>query len=287
MSMPQRCPRCGHDFDRLSNLKTHLKRKSVCTDVLKCNKFPDEILSILENDTTYCRNIPRLSMEDIFRLYEQNNQYVQLKSNVLQLYKKIEEENRRLNIENAKLQQQICSNIPSSSTGSTHVNLIGNGNNNISTNNTITNNHHVHNNNIVLNFGSEDVSHVVNDKEFLNKCMLAIERGLTDVVERIYYDNEKPENKTVRLKSSKRNTVMVHNDNEWVVKSLNDVVPQMLTKGKNVLYNHCQSQPAPEDDMRMAAMQRKECYLAAIDARKTPEIHKAITSVKSVMENHR
>lgn len=44
------CKRCGYETDRVSNLRSHLKKKKTCKDVLKCELGVDLLLKEIEID---------------------------------------------------------------------------------------------------------------------------------------------------------------------------------------------------------------------------------------------
>lgn len=44
------CKRCGYETDRVSNLRTHLKKKKTCRDVLKCGIDAGDLLKETEID---------------------------------------------------------------------------------------------------------------------------------------------------------------------------------------------------------------------------------------------
>jgi uncharacterized C2H2 Zn-finger protein len=53
-------------------------------------------------------------------------------------------------------------------------------------------------------FGKEDLTHVVNDKEFLTNCLKDVLRdGIPNLIEKIYLNPDIPENHNIRLKTAK------------------------------------------------------------------------------------
>lgn len=138
------------------------------------------------------------------------------------------------------------------------------------------------------NFGSEDISHILNDEEFLNKCVFCVKSGLVSIVEKIYYDKDKPQNKTVLMKSVQRDTLVIHENGEWKIRHVNDIVPKMLLKGASILSNYLYKKPIPsiEDDKHRAFVM-KQLYLYAMYEQTKPEFYMASSSVKAIIENYR
>ena len=269
--MRYKCDRCSYETDHITNFRKHLNRRSPCEDSNGSGKSIEWLKESLVEDRSdykhtclYCTKRFKTSQN----LYQHKQRCP--KKEVCELKEKIKK------LEN--------NNENHASTSSTNiVNNVSNVTNNITIN-------------IVLkDFGQEDVSHVINDKNFLDQCLKSTLPGLVSIIEKIYYDKEKPENKTVLLKSSKRQTLMVREENDWKVKPMADIVPKMVTKGKNILSTHLESNRPeyPEDDEDMDASLKfegyvnKQNYFASIDQKKKPEIFTACNAVKALMENHR
>jgi len=140
------------------------------------------------------------------------------------------------------------------------------------------------------NFGSEDVSHVIEDKAFLDKCLKTLPTGIPDVVKKIYYSPDKPENKTVMLKSTRRNTAVVHNDGLWEEKHLNQVVPTMIQKGSKILSNHLIDKGVFSEDTdsdERETLNAKYGYISSVVIQKRPEYDVVSSAVKANIYNHR
>ena len=100
------------------------------------------------------------------------------------------------------------------------INNIGTQNNII---NNITNNNTIH---IQLNnFGQENTSYL--SKEFLNNCFDCGPKSIKNIMLGIYFDENHPENHTVKLISLKNEYVNVHKDGDWHPKTINDAIDVM------------------------------------------------------------
>lgn len=160
------------------------------------------------------------------------------------------------------------------------------GNNNVTT---------IHNNTtyvvVLNNFGSEDVSHIIEDQTFLDKCLVTLHTGIPNVVKRIWYDDAKPENKTVLFKSAKRKTALVHTNGKWEETDLNQVVPIMVRKGSRILSNHLMSKYIPDNETNDIEKQElllaKQGYITDVLANKKPESDIVSSAVKASIYNHK
>jgi hypothetical protein len=135
-------------------------------------------------------------------------------------------------------------------TPTTHATVKVTGNNNVTntTVNNVTNNYNLSQNVTinVLPMGQEDISHVLEDTEFLTKCLKnVLLDGIPNLVEKIYMDPETPKNHNVLLKRIKKPGTMLvlvktpGNDTpEWVEKPLNTTLDEMIEKGSGILIKH-------------------------------------------------
>lgn len=273
--MDYSCERCGKDFGQMSNLKNHINRKVQCENIFGCTKTIEEMLMSLEPD----RSSFRFACPYCEKRFETSQTIYQHKKHC-----KAKRE-KEVNDELIRLRQEIevlkSTNHGINITNNTITNNnITNNNNNITVNNNIT---------IVLNnFGAEDLSHVLNDKAFLDKCLSSVRTGIPQVVEKIFYDEAKPENKNVLLKSSKRKTAVVYKDGTWVEKHMNQVVPDMLKHGSNILSTHLEAQPKADiDDDKHEVYVKKQNYISSVMAHKKPEFDQVASAVKAMIHNHR
>lgn len=283
------CPRCGKVFTKECSLKDHFLKKKTCPNTLNCAKTIEELVKGMEKlDRTSFRFICGHCQKK-FRTKSNLNQHSPRCKSVSRNKRadftdgvKMEEihidstlliEAQRQEIRALKQQIELLkrSNV---STIDERV-----------TNNVTINNTYV----VVLNdFGSETTSHILQDKKFLDKCLLSLKRGIPDVVEKIYYDDAKPENKTVILKSSKRKTALVHKDGKWTERDLNQVVPIMVRNSSNILSTHLRNKDTScsDDDTQQDVLTKHE-YLVDVMTHKKPEYDMAASAVKAFMTNYR
>lgn len=268
--MAYECKRCGKDFPQLSNLKRHLGRVTPCENSLNCNKTCEQLLS----EITIDRSDFEFACEHCEKRFE-------FKRNLTQHYlyckKKKEADNkstsdsikREVDKEIGSLKKEIIDELKS-----------------ITPTQNITIN--VNNVNIMINnFGSEDISHVINDKAFLDRCIQSIKHGLPLVIEKIYYDKDKPENHNVFMKSAKNKTGIVLKEGVWKQEHLNQIVPNMVKKGTTVLSSHLETKRVDPDHEWHGAFVKKEEYLNSIVSQKKPEYYELTSAVSAIIGNHK
>lgn len=258
------CERCGKVFSKRSNLKTHYQNKILCTNKLGCTKSVEELLSKMIFERTNLK-FECVGCHKKFRTKSNLNQHsdhcklvdimTEDQTDPLILWKKIDDLEKKIDT----LQTNITINNPT-----------------------------INNNTIVVvlnNFGAEDTTHVLNDVDFLDKCLLAFYKGVPNVVERIYYDKNKPENKTVLVKSAKRQTALVYMDGIWIEKNFNQVVPLMVKNGSTILSNHLTNKT--ELYHEETTYNDKKQYLRYLSLQKKPMYDQIASAVKAIMCNHR
>ena len=290
------CKRCGHECHQMSNLKYHLNRKLPCENILNCEKSTIELLDDLKENRSgdeykYSCQLCDKQFKRSSNL-SQHKHYCKVIKN-----KEKDDEIAKLKAELESLKKNTLiettndttSNNPSTSATTSNTINITNITNITQPNINITINKLI----IVNNFGSEDISHIVNNIEFLDKCMSSITRGLPIIIEKIYYDKDKPENHNVFIKSIKRKSGIIYENNEWKEQNLNRIIPVMIMNGSNILQQHLESKHNVEYDvndpekMEFKTYKSKQLYLSSILQQKNPEFNKASSAVKTIIEIHR
>jgi hypothetical protein len=106
-----------------------------------------------------------------------------------------------------------------------------NGTTNITTN-TIINENVI----IVNNYGNENLQHI--KPEFLSECIALKSKGFLNLLSKIYFDPDCPENQTIKVISRKREVIGTFLDGKWVAQSKNTVLDSMINKGYKILHKH-------------------------------------------------
>jgi hypothetical protein len=81
---------------------------------------------------------------------------------------------------------------------------------------------------VINNFGSEDLSYI--DDATLEQCFMSCGPGLERAIRMIHFNEERPENQNVRLKSLKRKTAEVRNNGAWDVRHLTQTIEHIISK---------------------------------------------------------
>jgi uncharacterized C2H2 Zn-finger protein len=266
------CPRCGYYTETKGDYLKHFKRKHPCHDVRLSGKSVKELVDEFSEDYN---NKPHVCSVC-------NSRYNHLSG----LYR--HKSKCHVNDDNCPITStENSNNINSTNTISNSQN-ISNSNNNTtnSHNSTVTNITNI-TQNVTINLnpiGKEDLAHILQDTEFLTKCLkdVAVD-GIPNLVEKIYFDPNVPQNHNVALKRIKKpSTVWVfeEQDNgepEWREKDLVPVLDKMITKGSDILIRHNNhifliSQPKDEElyhlrteKLNNIRVKKKGCYRTVRD----------------------
>jgi hypothetical protein len=89
---------------------------------------------------------------------------------------------------------------------------------------------------IVNNYGKYSMDHIT--KDYLDWCVFQRKNGVLKLIDKIYFDPNKPENHNVKLVSKKRETFGTYKDGSWELASKNSVLHDMINHGYKVLYQH-------------------------------------------------
>jgi hypothetical protein len=234
------CVRCNDKFTKLYELQNHLNSFNICEDTLKCNKSIDRIRSVLEN------------YPEFFKI-EQN---ISESSNISKIFEIYEFTNNY-----TQFQFNICTYIGLLKTEIT----------------SLKETRHLPKSDTILDFGSEDISYI--DADFLNSCFTDIKNGLIKLIEKIYFNEEYPDNINIKLRSSTYRTIFIYRDKKWITECMVGILPIMLKKSATILLDFYKANLL--DDKFIDA------YLNAILNNKRSETSKALSSLRCLLENHR
>jgi len=103
---------------------------------------------------------------------------------------------------------------------------------------------------IINNFGNENMSHLT--PQFIERCIRnAVSHGVPDMVRKIHFDPEVPENKNIRVASLRREHLGVFQEDKWMIKDKTEVIDDMINKVCIVLrqyYNGKEGQRIKDED---------------------------------------
>ena len=102
-------------------------------------------------------------------------------------------------------------------------------------NTNVVNNTMINNFNITINnFGSEDRSYVT--RELVQQCLEKMK--IDALVDAIYFNPDRPENQTIKLKSEKRMRVVVHQEGKWVERDMNASIDTIINRENSSISSH-------------------------------------------------
>lgn len=239
------CDKCDKFFPKNCQLQRHLNRKYPCVTnniliVKNINKIND-----IEN------NIKELTKQSIEsekickfcnkKLANKNNvdRHLKLscfgKKNMLDEKNKLIQENKKLEeIEKIEKNNEIQNQIKLLQ--NTVEKLISNPiKSNTIINNTTINNSTI-NNNLTINinsFGKESLDHITDAdyKKYLNGFF----KGFLNLIEKIHFDENAPENHNVCLTNMRSKYAYVCENNNWVLREKNEIINKLITKKYDLL----------------------------------------------------
>lgn len=103
----------------------------------------------------------------------------------------------------------------------------------------INNDHSITNNVNIVNiqpFLNERLDHISHDD--LNSYATNAEGGFVELIKKIYFSKDAPENKNIRYKSTKQKIIETFDDDDWVEHNADWVLDKMISKGYTILSKH-------------------------------------------------
>lgn len=131
------------------------------------------------------------------------------------------------------------SNVTTTTTNTNNNNTTTNNtNSNNTTNNTTNTNSHNVNVTITYNsFGRETVAHLT--PQFLSRCVMRRDKGLVDLLDKLHFDEQVPQNNNVRIPNMKQPVGQVRNETgEWTYMRKDKLLNQMYDRGSEILQEH-------------------------------------------------
>lgn len=232
------CERCRYSTERKGDLTKHLKKKKECSPIDSQVCRQDLILKLqtkersnnkcstcgkdFNNKSNLCRHQKICKETTGYQVHNLRNEIEVLKDKL-----------ETTNLKNDNLENLIKNEIVSikneiEKTKVTHQNITQIGIININS------------------FGREDINHL--PLEFMTSCFMM--KNIPALIENIYFDDDYPQNKTIKLKSLKNKTVLIHDSGHWITKPTNRVLDELIDKGQTLLKKHYIKNPSDvHDDM--------------------------------------
>lgn len=232
------CSRCHYKTPKRSNITRHYDRKNECHAM-----YSDETLSSLLEKLNETLNVCKCTHCD--KTFS-SQQYLSIHMNTC-IHAKIDEMQKRVE----QLEYRNKELVVSSYIATQQLNI-----NNIQQqyNTQINNNNH----NITINvFGSEDRSHVHDN--LMKECFETM--TIIPLIKNVYFNEEHPENRTIKLLSEKKKQVEVHEGNDkWSVRDLISSIDTMINiEYKNIIkffYDVIYSDPSIDFEKKAYAQEQ-------------------------------
>jgi hypothetical protein len=205
------CPRCSFNTSSIIEYKKHLRRKSACTDTHGSELSVDEILKkLLES-----KSVPRVhTCDECGEVF---------KSRQTKYYHRKTLHGSNLNTKAIVQLVSGCASQPLT------INIIQNQHNNTNSNNTTVNQN-------VNAFGNEGYQYMMEDKHKMTTRFLSQAGGWIKAAEELYYNDDHPENKTVKITNKKLPYAKIYDGSgKWVVEETKKVLEDMIVAVKNIM----------------------------------------------------
>ena len=231
--MDYSCPRCHYSTNHKGHFIRHIHNKRVCpstfSDVSLDNlrfEFASEGLKTYHCDQcnkcfktrsglAYHRPICIEAIESVIT----SNETVVLKN------KFVSQHNSQL-IELTEEVKKLKNMITHIQSSSYNAQIINNGDIKA-----LDNSHHQHLHFHLNAFGNENKEHI--SREFPIECFKKGAYGILDMLDKIYFDNNAPENHNIKIRSLKNMLVEVFKDPHWEVRGFHDTVDGMISMSRN------------------------------------------------------
>lgn len=92
---------------------------------------------------------------------------------------------------------------------------------------TMSNSMNTTNNIIINNYGKEDLSHLTSQQ--MLKLLKAPHSMVGNLFKKIYFNNEKPENRTIKMTNKKEPLVQIRQNDAWQLEQFGEIVPDLCT----------------------------------------------------------
>lgn len=233
------CRRCGHSATTKQNLIKHLNNKEKC-EVLKgyenisIEHYLQTFKKQVSDDAVACQYCGSLFNQQRYLKphlecckynpksdkyhgplpveQQTDKQKIAILKDELRIS---QQQNKDLQNEIKELKAQLR-NID----GNNGVNIVNNGNGTVNVN--------IIQNATIKNFGEETTTHITN--QFILNCIMRETAGIRNFVEKLHFDEDVPENKNIRYKSTKRKIMEIVENNDWVAKDEKEVIRQIIRK---------------------------------------------------------
>ena len=237
------CSRCKtYQTNRKENMKRHMNRNKPCPISTRNQTLNDSQMTLINSQMTL--NDSQMTLNDSLP-DSQNIQFNCQHCNETFTRKNNLNRHIRKSCKEYKLKQEIARLQEENRLLQTRAVPI----NNITNNNNTINNTQNNTQNITINaYGKEDLQYL------LPKIPMLIRHfpvsAVTDLICETYYDPDHPENKSVKIRSTKEKWAQVYNGDEWEMQKKFDVIMNVLQKSFEMIDELYESNNVEHPDYR-------------------------------------
>lgn len=221
------CPRCGYSTPYKHNLKPHLTAKKECPPLLSDIDRETLLLQLFPNRHEKDTNaFLCTSCNKKFKTANSLGNHKRLRckgstTNEANKIDKVMEELAAVKLELSQLKAR-------SNTGNTTINIYDHPVQNNTVNNTVQ----------IKAFNDIVPPHIENNIKYLDECVY--KRDLKELMEKMHFDPEFPEYKSIKKTNKKEKYCLIHDGNRWVVERDDVVIGTLVSKSTNTLVGHYQ-----------------------------------------------
>lgn len=205
------CDRCGHESKTKQALEKHLIKKKTCIATSSENDIDRHILleglRKKEKDLIHCEHCGK-QFTSKPSMYRHKKHFCE-KQNNDNLHQRV-----------VFLEEMVKTLQANPTTYIQNQNTIQNQNIQIQIN----------------NFGNENTSYLTTD--FLSDCILHLNTGMKNLVQKIHFDPNTPENHNIRFISKKHNLLEKYSNGTWQLCDKNNTLDDLIRKGYKILFRH-------------------------------------------------
>lgn len=217
-----KCKRCNYAAKHSSVLIRHLLKKTICTPIdPSCDIPPDVLICELKTQKAATQSHKCRVCGKGFATYQ--SRFVHERTH---LQKTFTTEVTGTDYIIEKVAEAVARRLQHNNAPTTNI---------INGNVTVTNN-------IQINaFNKEDLSYIINDASFLNQCIARTNKGLIELVGKIHFNSDKPENMNIRLTNCKGEYMKFYDGNSWQVEQKKKLAGELIDKSFEIMEDHYES----------------------------------------------
>lgn len=226
------CKTCNFFTTHSPNYKRHLKttkhERLTKTNINKYKNQRQNVEKSTETNTFSCRYCKKnfTTKQSMYRHeknYCKNNQDENLKKLVFLLNKQLKEQDTAMKNKIAEMQKQIDKLTDRLQMPNVNNSVVNN-------TTTMTNTTNINNTIKILNYKNTDYSHLT-DNDYVNSIM-DCNKCVKTMIEKVHFNNEKPENMNVYISSIKGNYIMMYKDGSWQLHDRKEMIDDIYEKNE-------------------------------------------------------